>query len=74
VIDVTEITPTETKGTSWTYRQKISAKVIEVVKGSVERTLTIYGLENFVCAQCRFQKGKQLVFLKHDRNFLVGSN
>jgi len=74
VIDVTEITPTETKGTSWTYRQKISAKVIEVVKGSVERTLTIYGLEDFICAQCRFQKGRQLVFLKHDRDLLVGSN
>ena len=74
VIDVTEVTPTETKGTFWTYREKISATVIEVLKGSVERTFTIYGLENFVCAPCRFEKGKQLVFLKHDRNFLVGSN
>lgn len=74
VVDVTEIAPTETKGGNWTYRQRISATLVEVIKGRVEKTLTIYGMENIVCAQCRFQKGKQLVFLKHDGDFLVGSN
>jgi len=74
VVDFTAPEKTEQKGTSWTYSQKAKATVETVLKGKPARELTVYGGENFICAQCALQKGKALVFLNHNRDLLVGSN
>jgi hypothetical protein len=74
VVDVTDIKTVEIKGKQWTYRQRVSAKVIETLKGTPGKEIDIFGLEDFICAQCEFQKGKQLVFLKRDGDLLIGAN
>jgi hypothetical protein len=74
VIDVIEIVPTQTKGSHRNYRQKITAKSLQVLKGQLDQLTTIYGLEDFICAQCHFEKGRQLVFLRRDNDLLAGSN
>lgn len=74
LVDVTEIKEKPVQGSTWTYGQTIIAKPVEVLKGRVQSPLSIYGMENFICAQCRFAKGPQLVFLKKDGDLLAGSN
>ena len=74
VIDVIDVEQAPTKGSHWTYGEKITAKPITILKGELSDPATIYGLENFICARCIFKKGKQLVFLTRDKDLLSGSN
>lgn len=74
VVDITEIKDVKIKGEHWTYGQKATGKVEQLLKGKIPSKITIYGMENFICAQCRYEVGKFLVFLKHDNDLLVGSN
>jgi hypothetical protein len=75
VVDVSKLETTSTKSHSWTYRQKATATVERILKGTVPKTFNIYGDENFICAQCKFvATGRYLVFLKKVDDLLVGSN
>jgi hypothetical protein len=74
VVDITSVETSDTQGKSWTYREKATARVEEVLKGSLPKEITLYGNETFICAQCRFEKGKALVFLRKDEDLWVGSN
>lgn len=58
----------------WAYRQKATAEVERSLKGDAKGTIEIYGLESFICAQCRYEKGKFLVFLRKENGRWVGSN
>lgn len=49
-------------------------KVKESLKGDIQGDIVIYGMEDFICAQCRFEEGLFLLFLRKDNSFWVGSN
>jgi hypothetical protein len=74
IVDISVVEKTKTKGDHWTYRQKASAIVSQTLKGSPQRDVSLYGDEDFICAQVKFQPGRYLVFLHHDGDLLVGSN
>ena len=74
IVNITKVEKADKKEKSWTYRQKASATVEQCVKGNVEGDITIYGLETFICAQCRYEKGRFILFLRKDGAVWVGSN
>lgn len=74
VVDIKKVEKVEEKGLAHTYSQKATAIPVYVIKGQLPRSCTIYGGEDFRCAQCNYQPGKALVFLNHDRNLLIGCN
>lgn len=74
VVEIVKTEEVEQKGKHWTYRQKATGMVKESLKGNIQGNIVIYGMEDFICAQCRFEKGRFLLFLGKDNNFWVGSN
>jgi len=74
IVSITKVEKADTKESSWTYRQKASATVQRCLKGDVKGEITVYGLENFICAQCRYEEGRFILFLRKDGALWVGSN
>ena len=74
VVDIIKVEDFSEKGKTWTYKQKITAKVEQVIKGDLGKEIHIYGGETFICAQCHYESGKTLVFLRRDGDFWVCSN
>lgn len=74
IIEIAEPQPSDKKGTTWTYRQSASAKVITRIKGDIPDTFTLHGDETFICAQCQLRAGRFLAFLNRDGALWVGAN
>lgn len=74
IISIGEVKVAETHGVNWTYRQSAIATVESVLKGTLPKTITLYGMENFPCAQCLLGKGRFIAFLKKDGDLWTGSN
>lgn len=78
VVEVVAIEKVEVKGKYWTYRQRADARVEMVLKGELPKdkgaATVLYGEEDFICAQCRFEPGRYLVFLNQDAGLWVGAN
>ena len=74
IIDIFAIQDSDTKGKTWTYRTKGTAKVEETLKGVLPEELTIYGAETFICASCPVAQGRFIAFLKKDGDLWTGSN
>lgn len=74
IVEVTKVEKSEKKGKPWTYRQKASATVKRCLKGEAKGEIEIYGMETFICAQCRYEKGNFILFLRKEEGFWVGSN
>jgi hypothetical protein len=74
IVNVTKVEKADKKEKSWTYRQKATATVEQCLKGDVKGDIVIYGLETFKCAQCRYEKGRFILFLRKDGTLWVGSN
>jgi hypothetical protein len=74
LVDITKVESAKAKGKTWTYSEVASAKAERVLKGKLPNEVKLYGRENFICAQVRYQPGKFLVFLRHDEDMLVGVN
>ena len=74
VVNITKVEKASKKEKSWTYRQKATATVERCLKGDVKGDITIHGLEDFICAQCRYEKGRFIIFLRKDGSLWVGSN
>jgi hypothetical protein len=74
VVNISRVDPVETKGAHWTYGERAEATVERTPKGSLPQQVQLFGNENFICAQVRFQPGRYLVFLKKDGEKLVGAN
>ncbi len=74
IIEIVNTEGVEKKGQHWTYRQKVIGAVEKTLKGNIQDDIIIYGMENFICAQCRFEKGRFLLFLQKDNGFWIGSN
>ena len=74
IVTITGVEDTERKGSHWTYRQRAIASVERCLKGKLEGQIEIHGMETFICAQCRYQKGRFILFLRSDGELWVGSN
>lgn len=74
VVNITKVEKTSRKGEPWTYSQKASGTVEQCLKGDIRGRIEIYGMESFICAQCRYEPGRFLLFLRKDGSFWVGSN
>ena len=74
VVNITKVEKANKKEKSWTYRQKATATIEQCLKGDVKGDITIYGLEDFICAQCRYEQGRFILFLRKDGSLWVGSN
>jgi hypothetical protein len=74
VVTISKVESTTAKRKGWTYSEAATAKVEQVLKGSLPRQVVLYGGENFICAQVRYKPGRYIVFLRHDEDLLVGEN
>jgi len=74
IIDISKVEPIQAKGDHWTYRERAHATVHRTLKGSLPKTVSFFGNENFICAQVRFQPGRYLAFLRKDGEKFVGAN
>jgi hypothetical protein len=74
LVKIEKCEPCQKKTSGWTYGTQSQAKVLKTLKGTLPKTITIYGQENFICAQCNFPTGTSLVFLKKDGDIYHGAN
>ena len=74
VVTISKVEPAKAKRKSWTYSEAATAKVEQVLKGSLARQIVLHGGEDFICAQVRYNPGRYIVFLRHDEDLLVGEN
>ncbi len=74
VVQIKSMEKTEKRGSHWTFSQVSKAEVLTPVKGVSDKELTLYGGEDFICAQCHFLPGKSLVFLNKDTGLYTGTN
>ncbi len=74
MVNITNVQEVNTKGKRWTYQQKALATVERCLKGNAEKEIEIYGMEEFVCARCRYEKGRFILFLRSDGTLWAGSN
>ncbi|MDB6124142.1 MAG: hypothetical protein JWQ71_3135 [Pedosphaera sp.] len=74
IVNVSKVEPTATKRAGWTYHEVATVKVEKVLKGKLSETAALYGGENFICAQVHYKPGRQIVFLRHDKDLLTGVN
>ncbi|PKN01219.1 MAG: hypothetical protein CVU77_06450 [Elusimicrobia bacterium HGW-Elusimicrobia-1] len=74
IVNITKVQETEKKGNHWTYRQKVLGTVERCLKGNAKGEIEIYGMETFICAQCRYEAGRFILFLRREKGFWVGSN
>jgi hypothetical protein len=74
IVTITGVEAAEKKAKTWTYRQKAMATVERRLKGDAADKIEIYGMETFICAQCRYEKGRFILFLRKDEGLWVGSN
>jgi hypothetical protein len=74
VVNITKVEATSRKGQTWTYSQKASGTVEQCQKGNARGRIEIYGMEDFICAQCRYETGRFILFLRRDGGLWVGSN
>ena len=74
LVEIVKVEKVEKPSAIWTYRQKATAKVIRSLKGQLEQVIEIYGDESFICAQCRYNLGKFILFLRKHDDFWVGCN
>lgn len=63
-----------TKGECWTYRQKATARVVQLLAGTLPKQFVLHGEESFICAQCKLAKGRYLAFLSRDGKLWTGTN
>ena len=76
IVNITKVEEVEKKPESgWTYRQKATVEIKQSIKGELSGQVEVFGMENFICAQCKFKTGRHLLFLiKGIQGFWHGSN
>lgn len=74
VVQIKSLDNTEKRGSHWTFHQVSDAEILTPIKGVSEKEIKLYGGEDFVCAQCHFLPGKNLVFLNKDIGLYSGTN
>lgn len=74
LVDIKAVDKGSVQGKTWLYSEVAPAKVIEIYKGKLESSITIYGGENFICARNHWTKGLCIVFLDRDGKLYTGAN
>lgn len=74
IVNITGVEQVEKQGKPWIYRQKASATIVRCLKGDATGAIVLYGMETFICAQCQFERGRFILFLRKDGELWVGSN
>ncbi len=74
IVDITKVGKAKKKGEHWTYYQKATGQVERMLKGKLDRTITLYGQEDFICASSMFSEGRFLLFLGKDGELWTGAN
>jgi hypothetical protein len=74
IVNIEKVEPVKRKGRHWTYSQKATGTVEKALKGDLKGEIEIYGEIDFICANCRYQKGRFLLFLRKDGALWTGSN
>jgi len=74
IVTITGVQASGVRGKTWTYRQVGDATVESVLKGDIPGRIKLYGMEDFICAQCPLSEGRFLAFLKKDGDLWTGSN
>jgi hypothetical protein len=74
VVNITAVEKVEKKTEGWTYAQKATGIVERCLKGGLSGGIEIFGLESFICAQCRYTAGRHLLFLRKEGGMWVGAN
>lgn len=74
IVNITMVETKDRKEKPSGYAQKASATVERCLKGGVKGEIEIYGMGTFICAQCRYQTGRFILFLRKARGFWLGSN
>ena len=74
VVNITEVRDQEKEGRTRTYRQQATGTIEQCLKGGVSGEITIYGMGTFICAQCRYETGRFLLFLRKEGDGWTGSN
>lgn len=63
LVRVESVMAAEIEGEHWTYRQRVVAHPIEVLKGELPATFTIAGDRNFICAPVPYEAPATYVLL-----------
>lgn len=74
VVRVENVENTSVKSATWTYSKRATTVPLQVLKGTLPDKFYMLGGENFICAQCNYEPGKALVFLKKEGNAYRGNN
>lgn len=74
IVNIKHIEKTEQKGAIRTYHRKATGSVEKTLKGKIEADIEIFGMEDFICAQCNLSEGRFILFLRKDKNLWVCSN
>lgn len=74
VVNITAVEKVEKTTEGWTYAQKATGTVERCLKGGLSGGIEIFGQESFICAQCRYAKGRHLLFLRKEGGMWVGAN
>jgi len=74
IVNIEKVEAVRQKGRHWTYAQKATGTVEKSLKGDVKGPIEIYGDVDFICANCRYQTGRFLLFLRKDDGLWTGSN
>ena len=74
VVEITSVEPCQVQGPNWIYRQKATGTIERCLKGGVEGEIVIHGMEDFICAQCNYEVGRFVVFLRNVGQLWVGAN
>ncbi|MBM4039600.1 MAG: hypothetical protein FJ290_13920 [Planctomycetes bacterium] len=74
IVNIEKVEPVKRKGRDWTYSQRATGTVERSLKGDLKGEIEIYGDIDFICANCRYQTGRFLLFLRRDAGLWTGSN
>lgn len=62
--DVINIENGEFKKESWTYKQKVTVRIKENIKGISGQDIVIMSDVNFICARTKYDYGRYVFFLR----------
>lgn len=74
VVDIEPPVACRVQGKHWNYSQQAEARLVQSIKGGAPEKLTLYGGEDFECAQVNLKAGRFLVFLVAQGDGYSGCN
>lgn len=72
--DVGAVKEINEKGEPFSFTKESQVNLIDTFKGKLPKTFTLRGGETFICAQVHFSQGKNILFLKKEKDYFKGAN